>query len=480
MIIKQDTLLLDINPILDFSIFPENRHTADALARWIRALGVPYTLTLAAYSLVTGDGASPNKKAAKILKAPYKMTGCFNKSAQLQKALQQDATQAEGENLCKAKVVLQAHAIRWGGFYKQLRRNRFLEGRMKLALTGDAYGLCGEEAADIVAYTTSLSTVAEEADSDSGDEEDQAQEEVSDTEQCALGQEEANYAEGKAFPMQHRCLLPTEWRTNNFFESVLTTPHDISQALQKPSGAGLDFGYLLLLSLNTQLQQKVVDVVVGGEQDEHWEPVAATALPAEVQRFRDILSREITTRCLTIDEHVALALKLNVEVDTSHTGLLCGKRAVLELMDAQYHRALRQRFLHIQAKKKKEVAAGAAGSATLAVADTTTAEAGAGAAAAGVGAAGAGTGASGAGTGGGGVSTVEEALARPAKRKKPSIGNMMASFRPAGVELGAVEKEIEEEKVTFEALNSVGNATYKDQFGDFDQIAFYNNIQVST
>ena len=189
MIIKQDTLLLDINPILDFSIFPENRHTADALARWMRALGVPYTLTMAAYSLVTGDGASPNKKSAKILKVPYKvclphdlqrgvliglgltkgktkpsenpeaaelikkngqMTGCFNKSAQLQKALQQDATQAEGENLCKAKVVLQAHAIRWGGFYKQLRRNRFLEGRMKLALTGDAYGLCGEEAADIV------------------------------------------------------------------------------------------------------------------------------------------------------------------------------------------------------------------------------------------------------------------------------------------------------------------------------------------
>lgn len=146
------------------------------------------------------------------------------------------------------------------------------------------------------AYTTSLSKVTEEADSDSGDEEDHAQEEVSDTEQCALGQEEANYAEGKAFPMQHRCLLPTEWRTNNFFESVLTTPHDISQALQKPSGAGLDFGYLLMLSLNTQLQQKVVDVVVGGEEDEQWEPVAATALPAEVQRFRDILSREITNR----------------------------------------------------------------------------------------------------------------------------------------------------------------------------------------
>ncbi|KAK3271582.1 hypothetical protein CYMTET_20082 [Cymbomonas tetramitiformis] len=86
--------------------------------------------------------------------------------------------------------------------------------------------------------------------------------------------------------------------------------------------------------------------------------------------------------------------------------------------------------------------------------DTTAAGAGAGA-----GAAAAGTGASGAGTGGGGVSTVEEALARPAKRKTPSIGNMMASFRPAGVELGAVEKDIEEEKATFEALNSVGNAT---------------------
>lgn len=126
------------------------------------------------------------------------------------------------------------------------------------------------------------------------------------------------------------------------------------------------------------------------------------------------------------------------------------------------------------------MAAGSAGSATPAAADTTAVGDIAGTAAAGAGAAGAGTGARGAGTGGGGVSTVEEALARPAKRKKPSIGNMMASFRPAGVELGAVEKEIEEEKVTFEALNCVGNATYKDQFGDFDQIAFYNNIQVST
>ena len=155
---------------------------------------------------------------------------------------------------------------------------------------------------------------------------------------------EANDAKGNDFPLQHRCLGQAEWKKNNLLESVLTTPYEISEAVQGHAGCGLDKAFILATTLHAELTADVVAVVSGCDEAEVWENVHALALPPDLQQFRSITASEIKERVLSFDKDVLLSLKMNPSIDTSVEGVLFkDMSAIVEMLEGEYNRQLRYR-----------------------------------------------------------------------------------------------------------------------------------------
>ncbi|KAK3236723.1 hypothetical protein CYMTET_53155 [Cymbomonas tetramitiformis] len=129
-------------------------------------------------------------------------------------------------------------------------------------------------------------------------------------------QVELNEKDGKEFPLQHRCLDAAEWKKNNVLESVLTTPYEVSKAMQGHTGCGLDKEFILASSVHADLTSDVVDVVSGVDATETWEDVHARSLAPEIQQFRQVAAQEISNRLLELGGDTLLALKMNPGIDT--------------------------------------------------------------------------------------------------------------------------------------------------------------------
>ncbi|KAK3246255.1 hypothetical protein CYMTET_44200 [Cymbomonas tetramitiformis] len=340
----------DISPVVAFEVFPENRHTGNALSRWHKAVLKLRKLRVASVSLFTLDGASNNKKAMKLMKAPSRV--CMNHDLQraivvslglsggkkkpsrnpkmkalLAKISRQSSTfhcstvhnkrlqqSQEGRGIRKHKVrrVSQKHATRWSGYMRLAKKTRQLEPDIRFALTGSADGLCEEEPADpmdIIAASAPVATIAVapvattaegsgialETNAvgyvESSDSEGDFEEEEDDDADVV----EANEQAGKEYPMSHRCISGDEWLVNNLVESVLTVPNAASLELQRDVGSGLDTAYCVGAKVCQSATSTRIIVLSGSGESEKAETKLSTSLPEEFKLFRKICNEEVCT-----------------------------------------------------------------------------------------------------------------------------------------------------------------------------------------
>lgn len=208
---KYEGTVVDMSPILSFAAFPENRHTGAALARWKASVMKEWKIERA-IGLATEDGASNNKCANRRLKQEYKvclphdLARCVlhaaglgskqSKNPELKAFIAKVSKQSSSfcrsvvanKELQKAQLEsnegLHAHQVlttktmnqtRWLGLWEMTHRNRRISTEIRLALTGDASGICTEDAAE-----PTIPAVLRETD-DSSDEGDHDNESESDS-----------------------------------------------------------------------------------------------------------------------------------------------------------------------------------------------------------------------------------------------------------------------------------------------------------
>ena len=136
----------------------------------------------------------------------------------------------------------------------------------------------------------------------------------------------------------------------------MTTAYEVSQALQGHEGVGLDKEYILASALHNDLTSTVLPVVSGVGEKETWDEVHFENLSSDVQQFRKVAAEQVESRLLQLDTDTLLALKMNPSIDSSITGILENKSAMVELMDAEFNRRLRHRGTRIIAQQHGAVA----------------------------------------------------------------------------------------------------------------------------
>ena len=147
--------LLDVAPMLDFAIFTNTKHSAVQVAAMKKNVLAKYGERPTDISLATEDGASNNKKAAKLLHQPFKvcfphdlqravlfstgmtgkpnqnnelatvigslsrMAGAPHRSVKVAGALQA-AQIANGTSESRVLTTMSMNATRWQGLYRML------------------------------------------------------------------------------------------------------------------------------------------------------------------------------------------------------------------------------------------------------------------------------------------------------------------------------------------------------------------------
>ena len=258
--------LVDMCPILEFSRMEETRHTGAAIARW-KSKALARWKCENAIGLATEDGASPNKKANKILKqdmavctphdiaravliatgedgTPCKNSECkaliarsskqassFSRSVVASKALQEAQLEADADLKEHQTLTTKTkNKTRWLGLWNMCNRNRRLGPEIRIALTGDSDGDCAEAPAAVAVRPVARDS----SDDDSSDRDSEGDD-----------QTEANRVASKQFPLAHRCLALRDFRDTDVLESLLDRPRETTQLVQdetKGFGEGLDIG----------------------------------------------------------------------------------------------------------------------------------------------------------------------------------------------------------------------------------------------
>ena len=359
--------LIDAAPMLDFCCFEDTTHSGPVIAMLKRATLAKYGLSVETHlGLSTEDGASNNKKAAKILGRPFKvcfphdqaravlfavgMAGAVSQNPQLKEAIGgmssmaaaphrsvktnkalQDAQIAKGTSKSKVLTTSSMNATRWTGLYRMANKNRRLENELKLALTGTANGLTTEEPAQVEGTEVVDSSEDEGVRSEDDD----------------TAQVQANIAAGKEYPLAHRVLDVHGFRNNSLLESILSTPHEVCLLVQKHEGMGLSLGYQMATVLYEVNTTPKLQVVSGTSKDGEWREIHAQTLPPMFQKMRTILAAEIDKRFKvrgTPDELTLLALAMDPSVDTSREkGMFQDRSAAQELMVGALRRGLLRR-----------------------------------------------------------------------------------------------------------------------------------------
>ena len=404
---KYTGTIVSCSPVLAFSTLPSSRHSGHVIARWkMGTLNDTKVLESSDVSLATEDGASNNKKSNKILRWPSrvcfphdlqrcvligaglagtpsrnvalkqfqarsgKMVGSFSKSGVATAALM-DA-QREEDGWDRMLSIAAPNTTRWLGLHRQAMRNRELQPNIAMSLCGDSAGKEDQDEEE----DKDEDVLSESGSEGSGDEELWAppdkrhlQQAVSDDEDLI----ESNVRAGKDFPLAHRLLTQTEFMQNAQFESVLTSPAEVSAMLQSHDGCRLEEAQLFMLTLTQQMEAPRLQLVSGRGSTESWDEVPASRLNQMFKDFRTIFSEEANKRFSlkgTPDEHILLCLKMSPFVDTSTEGPF-GKRATQELMQAVYMTKLRSRQQHLLSQQA--AASSATSSSATAAASSTAA-----------------------------------------------------------------------------------------------------------
>ncbi len=387
--------LLDVAPMLDFHIFTNSSHAAGMVANLKSTVLAMYGEVPSDISLATEDGASNNKKSAKLLGQPFKvcfphdlqravlfstgMTGkpCQNtqlrdaisamsrmaaaphRSVQVTSALNQSQMDA-GAKKSRVLTTASMNATRWQGLYRMVNKNRRLQKHLSVALTGSDGGAAAmtEEPAELTTYNAAI-TAAAAAPADDDDDEDEDEVLQSDDDE----QLQANVAANKSFPLAHRLLDDEGFKNNNLLESVLTHPNEVSVLVQKHEGMGLSLGFQMAGVLKEASKSQRIHIVSGTTKDGDWKEVHVSSLPTMFKEQRRIFAAEIEKRFKvdgTPDKHTLLALCMDPSVDTSDDqGIFATRHAAQELMMGEYRRRLLRR-----ATLLRSAATAAAGSST--------------------------------------------------------------------------------------------------------------------
>ncbi|KAK3248308.1 hypothetical protein CYMTET_42221 [Cymbomonas tetramitiformis] len=319
--------LVDMCPLLAFTAFPENRHTGPALGRFFVFEMKNAGQSKKSNALLTQDGASNNKKAAELESIPNRvcsnhdlarailiglgmggekhisknpvlrtflsklstMVSSFTSSIITNKRLEQSQL-ARGVSKHRLQRPARKHAVRWSGWLRVSRKNRILEKDIKVSLTGETDGVCGEEAAQV--ESTDVEMLIEAVDMEEGGVPDTGLAETAIDDGDDVDQVEANYRAGKEFPLAHRCISLPEWTLNSQLESVLTVPHEVSVDLQRNS-CGLDDAFVNMKALSDTLSSKYMEAVSGAGEEERWEQKLAATLPKELRLFWTLANDEV-------------------------------------------------------------------------------------------------------------------------------------------------------------------------------------------
>ena len=162
-----------------------------------------------------------------------------------------------------------------------------------------------------------------------------------------------NYNNGVKYPLAHRCIDQTEFNVVAQLQSVLQDPFESQIIWQKQHGVGLSIGYRMAVeAMHASAIAPKIELVSGEGDEKSWKTVAGCNVVTHLQKFRTLFAEQLDKRFQVTgcpDKHVLLALRMDPMLDTSSTGKIVeGKRAMLQLMEAEYIRALRYRYLHLQ------------------------------------------------------------------------------------------------------------------------------------
>lgn len=219
--------LVDMSPLLAFERMQESHHTGAAIARWKTACLKKWQLE-GAIGLATEDGASPNKKANKILKQEMAVCVPHDIARAVLLASGEDGKPCRNPEL---KALIARSSKQAGSFSRSVVANKALQ-QAQLDANDEL-----KEHQTLTTKTKNKTRWLGLRALDSSDEESEGSD--------GDDQEEANRAAGNAFPLAHRCLSSTDFRHSDIFESLLDRPRETTLLVQdetKGFGEGLDIG----------------------------------------------------------------------------------------------------------------------------------------------------------------------------------------------------------------------------------------------
>ena len=371
--------LLDVAPMLDFAIFTNTKHSAVQVAAMKKNVLAKYGERPTDISLATEDGASNNKKAAKLLHQPFKvcfphdlqravlfstgmtgkpnqnnelatvigslsrMAGAPHRSVKVAGALQA-AQIANGTSESRVLTTMSMNATRWQGLYRMVNRNRRLRNFLALALTGTEGG--GMEADDSEQVCDGDDKEEEEEEEEDPDKDDDDEEGLLDADEDEE-QVQGNEASNKKFPLAHRLVDDVGFKNNSFLESTLFSANEVSGLVQKQDGMGLSMGYQMAKVLKDEATAMKLMVVSGTTKEGDWKETHVNVLPNMFKVQRRIFAEQLELRFKvdgTPDKHTLLALKLDPSVNTTQEDGIFSKRAAAQLlMEGEYRRRLVRR-----------------------------------------------------------------------------------------------------------------------------------------
>ena len=385
---KHNGHLLDVAPMLDFTVFTNTAHSAKNVASMKKKVLAKYDETPKDISLATEDGASNNKKAAKILDQPFfvcfphqlqrailystGMTGSNNLNPDLDRAISAMSSMAAAPHrspkvagklsqLQIASGTSKSHVLttstknqtRWQGLFAMANKNRRLKTKLEIALTGKEGGYVSdndkddEQEEEEEEQQAVLHASDQERMYESNNEDSDVFVDVDSDEELV----QSNEASNKNFPLAHRLLTEEGFKHNNILESVLSCANEVCSLVQKQEGMGLSMGFKFAKVCKDDATHTKVNVVSGTSKDGDWKQIAASTLPDMFKLQRRIFAEQLELRFKvdgTPDSYTLLALKMDPSVNTTEAdGIFKTRKASQQLMDGVYRRRLvrRQKML---------------------------------------------------------------------------------------------------------------------------------------
>lgn len=182
-----------------------------------------------------------------VIARSSKQSAAFNRSVVANVSLQQAQLEADPDLKPHQTLTTKTkNTTRWLGLWEMANRNRRIGPEIRIALTGNATGICAEAPA----------LPARAMLEDDSDSEDGSKWGSSDGED----QEEGNRAANKEYPLAHRCISSSDFRSNEILESLLDRARETTLLSQDGEGLDLGMAYVILGAMRDEAKADRVEV----------------------------------------------------------------------------------------------------------------------------------------------------------------------------------------------------------------------------